>query len=170
MSIILNQLRAELTQNIDEKSRESTPRFFKEPVVYYGVRSAVVERIAKDYFNMIHSWPKETIFSLCEELWQSQFLEETGIASNWTYKLNKQYQPEDIRVFEKWIDQYVTNWASCDTFCNHSVGAYIEMFPDQITKLKEFAHSPNRWMRRAALRYAIEKMPPDLRKEAMKKD
>ena len=150
MKTILENLRNDLINNIDEKSRESTPRFFKEEVKFYGLRSAVVQEIGKSHFKQIKSWPKETIFDLCEKLWQSQFLEETFIACAWSYNLHKQYVPADIQVFERWISQYVTNWASCDTFCNHTVGTFIEMYPDHIQNLKDYARSGNRWMRRAA--------------------
>ena len=39
-------------------------------------------------------------------------------------------------IFEKWINNYVTNWASCDTFCNHTVGTLVEMYPENINILK----------------------------------
>ena len=42
------------------------------------------------------------------------------------------------------------NWASCDTFCNHTVGTFLEMYPLYIEKLKDWTKSPNRWLRRAS--------------------
>ena len=44
----------------------------------------------------------------------------------------------------------MSNWASCDTLCNHTVGNFVMMYPEFLTKLKEFAHSENRWVKRAA--------------------
>lgn len=38
----------------------------------------------------------------------------------------KNYTVDDIIVLERWLDEYVTNWASCDTFCNHPIERYIE--------------------------------------------
>ena len=173
---------------------------------------------------------------MCEELWSTGLLEESFIAAEWAYLIKEKFEPEDFSVFERWIDKYVNNWASCDTLCNHTVGTLVEKYPEKITELKRFARSDNRWMRRAAavtliiparkglflddifdiadillmdnddlvqkgygwmlkaasqanqkavfdyviknkkvmprtaLRYAIEKMPADLKKEAMKKD
>jgi 3-methyladenine DNA glycosylase AlkD len=172
---------------------------------------------------------------MCEELWKSGYIEESFIACHWSYAIHKKYERNDLKLFEKWISHHVTNWASCDTFCNHTVGEFIEMFPEDINVLKKWASSKNRWMKRAAavslivpakngkflndvfeiadllitdaddmvqkgygwmlkaasqknekevfnyvmqnkkimprtaLRYAIEKMPTDLKKEAMKK-
>lgn len=42
------------------------------------------------------------------------------------------------------------NWATCDTFCNHTMGTFIEMYPEFMHRLKDFARSDNRWKRRAA--------------------
>ena len=39
------------------------------------------------------------------------------------------YEKEDLAVFRRWIDTYITNWASCDGFCNHTMGDFIEKYP-----------------------------------------
>jgi len=146
----LKMVRKELKDNADERTRESGLRFFKEFVNIYGVKTAVVTRIGKKFFQAIKDKPKTEIFSLCEELWRSGYLEESFIACNWSYSLHKSYKPEDFGIFERWIDFYINNWASCDTFCNHTMGAFIEMYPEYLSKLKKFATSENRWMRRAS--------------------
>jgi 3-methyladenine DNA glycosylase AlkD len=56
----------------------------------------------------------------------------------------------DFFVLEHWVNDYVGNWASCDTLCNHSVGAFVELFPSHLSGLKKWGTSSNRWMRRAA--------------------
>ena len=84
------------------------------------------------------------------KLWQTGYIEETFIACNWSYNLHKSFEPKDFEIFERWIKKYINNWASCDTFCNHTVGEFIEMYPEYLSKLKEFAKSENRWVRRAA--------------------
>ncbi|MGE5423190.1 MAG: DNA alkylation repair protein, partial [Ignavibacteriales bacterium] len=45
---------------------------------------------------------------------------------------------------------YVSNWASCDTLCNHTIGTFVEMYPEYLSRLKTWAKSDNRWLRRAA--------------------
>ena len=145
--IVQHVLKALKTEG-DEKIRKSSQRFFKEPIPSYGIKAASVTRIGKKYFP--HSSTKAEIFTFCEALWQSGYLEATFIACNWSYALRKQYVVEDFSVFERWINQYVNNWASCDTLCNHTVGAVIEMYPEKISRLKFLATSGNRWMRRAS--------------------
>lgn len=140
----------ELEENTDEKTRAGSQHFFKEEIKCYGVKTEAVHKISKAYFKIINKKSKAEIFSLCDELWQSGFIEESFVACNWSYFIRKKYEPEDFQVFEKWIRDYVNNWASCDTLCNHTVGEFIEMYPKFLSNLKEFAKSKNRWMRRAS--------------------
>jgi len=147
---VLQQVRDELMRNADEKTRENGKRFFREAIKPIGVKTSVVKRIERECFKQIKDRGKDEIFLLCEELWKSGYLEESFIACNWSYYMRKEYTPDDFALFEKWIDRYVTNWASCDTLCNHTVGAFIDMYPEYINGLKKWARSENRWMKRAA--------------------
>lgn len=235
MENIIKKLRVELKRNSDEKTKKSSERFFKEKVVVYGVNSKTTSNICKQYFKEIKDLSKSEIFELCQTLWQSGNLEESFVACHWSYSICKRYEPNDFEVFEQWVNNFISNWASCDTFCNHTVGEFIEMYPDYLKELKRWAKSNNRWKRRAsavslivpakkglflndvfqiadilltdkddmvqkgygwmlkvasnkhqqevfdyvikhkaimprtALRYAIEKMPPELKKQAMAK-
>jgi len=150
MDNIISKIQMELENNSDKKTQESTRNFFKEEIQSFGVKSATVRKMSKDYFKSIKDKSKEEIFGLCDELWQSQTLEESFIACNWSYFIHKDYQPNDFDVFKKWINNYVNNWASCDTLCNHTLGEFIEMYPEYLAGLKEMAISENRWMRRAS--------------------
>jgi 3-methyladenine DNA glycosylase AlkD len=44
----------------------------------------------------------------------------------------------------------VDNWAKCDTLCNHTLGSFLEMYPEFIANLMGWAVSENRWLRRAS--------------------
>jgi len=236
MSNTLIILRQKLQAMANPALQQSGQRFFKESVKMYGIKTPDVITLAKKSFKTIQDPSKTEIWQLCEQLWQSGYLEESFIACQWCYLLRKQYDETDWPVFEKWIDNYVTNWASCDTFCNHSVGTFVEMYPHFVQQLKKWAYAKNLWLRRAgavtliiparkglflpdifaiadillqdkedlvqkgygwllkaasqahqqevfdyvmahkqamprtALRYAIEKMPPELKAQAMKKE
>jgi len=149
-SSVLIAVREELSQNIDEATRNSAQRFFKETVKFHGVKSAIVKKIAKKYYLTIKDSGKQEIFSLCEDLLKSNYSEEAFIAFEWSYALRKSYELDDFLVFEKWILDYVDNWAKCDTLCNHTLGSFIERYPERIKDLKEWARSDNRWVRRAS--------------------
>lgn len=139
-----------LISSSDEKTQLSSLRYFKEAIQCHGVKSAVVGRIGKEFFALVKDNPKSEIFDVCEALWQTGYMEESFIACNWSYYLHKNYEPADFKVFEKWVQNYVSNWASCDTLCNHTVGTFLEMFPEYLSALKKWSVSSNRWMRRAS--------------------
>jgi 3-methyladenine DNA glycosylase AlkD len=235
MSTILQDLRNELLRNVNEKDRLSGQRFFKEEVSIMGIKSAVVDKISKEYFKALGAVAKADVFAFCEDLFSSGIMEESFVACHWSYNVRRQYTASDFSTFDRWVDNYVNNWATCDTLCNHSVGTLVEMYPETVQNLKRWALSGNRWVKRAsavsliiparkgrftgeifeiaeilltdrddmvqkgygwmlkaasqayprevfefvvrhksvmprtALRYAIEKMPDDMRAEAMKK-
>ncbi|MCK9413669.1 MAG: DNA alkylation repair protein [Prolixibacteraceae bacterium] len=146
----LQDIRQLLKDSIDESRLTSEKKFFKEEIKLYGVDTATVGKIGKHFFIPVKVFPKKDIFELCEELWKSGFIEEALIACNYSFYLSTKYEPSDFVIFEGWINNYVTNWATCDTLCNHTVGAFVEMYPDYIAELKRWAKSPNRWMRRAS--------------------
>jgi 3-methyladenine DNA glycosylase AlkD len=150
MEKIIDKIRVELKKNVDEKTQATSQNFFKEKIKYYGVKVPTVGKISKEYFKSIEFKTKSEIFDLCESLWRSGYIEESFIACNWSYGIHKKFEPGDFQIFEKWINDYVNNWAVCDTLCNHTIGKFIEMYPEYVTKLKDFAKSDNRWMRRAS--------------------
>ena len=236
MNQIIRNVREELKQAADDETKKSFQRFFKEEVKCHGVKAASAVKIAKKYFPQVQGVGKGKTFDLCDELFESGYCEEAWVAANWAYWFRKDFQPGDFKVFETWIKKYISNWAECDTLCNHTVGSFIERYPHYVNNLKKWAESQNRWMRRAAavsliipakegkflkdifeladillrdnddmvqkgygwmlkeasrlhqtevfeyvikhkdkiprtaLRYAIEKMPPEFKKRAMKKD
>ncbi len=148
--MIIEKIRAEIRKNADEKTRIQGERFFKENVRIYGLKSTQTQQIGKDYYGTLPDKSKANVFTLCEKLWQSGYMEESFIACNWSYNVRKEYEPADFRVFERWVNKYINNWASCDTLCNHTVGTFIEMYPAYLKELKRWSKSDNRWVKRAS--------------------
>lgn len=150
MNKVIIKIREELKQNADEKVKTGGKRFFKEKIKLYGVKTGIVGAISKKYFKEIKNKEKKEVFVLCEEFFKSGYMEEAFIASNWSYNIRKSFSENDFKMFERWIDKYIDNWAKCDTFCNHTVGAFLETHPDYVEKLQNWARSENRWLRRAS--------------------
>lgn len=232
---IIKQLKKEFKNNVDKKYKEGAERYFKEDVKPYGVRTFKVKSISSKYFKNIKTLDLYEILKICEKLLQTGYFEDSYVAFDWSYRLRKKFKKSDFKIFEKWMNTYVSNWAECDNLGSHIIGYFIETFPDVVPKIKKWTKSNNRWVRRGsavsfvilgskglylkdifeiattlmydeddlvqkgygwmlkatskahqkkvfnfvvkhrktmprkALRYAIEKMPPKLRKEAMKK-
>jgi len=129
MDPVIRQIRQDLKEMADPEIQKSSKRFFKEDICCYGIRTADVVSLAKKYWKEIKNKNKQEIFSLCEELYKSGYMEESFVVSQWAHSLSGRYEPEDLAVFKRWIDTYITNWASCDGLCNHTMGDFIEQYP-----------------------------------------
>jgi len=150
MKNIILEIRRELRKNIDPRYKKGEIRFFKEKIKTYGVRAPVSRMISREYFKKIKDLEKKKVFSLCEELLESGYIQEIGIAFRWAFRFKSQYQKKDFKIFEKWLKKYVSNWANCDDFCTHNLGYFITEFPEFIPEIKKWAKSKNRWAKRGS--------------------
>ena len=147
---IVGDIRRELRAASDADTKAGAQRYFKEKIKTYGVKTPAVGKIAKAHFGRVKNLSKDEILALCEELWGSGYMEEAFIACHWSDRIASRFEPEDLALLARWIDEYVTNWATCDTLCNHTVAAFMEKYPAHLAELKAWARSKNRWARRAA--------------------
>jgi 3-methyladenine DNA glycosylase AlkD len=150
MNSILEQIRADLKANADEKTRQSAQYFFKEQVKFYGVKTPTVAKIAKKHWPSAKVLGKLELFGLCEKLLSSDYTEEAFIVSAWLPHYVDQLVPADLATFKRWIEKYINNWAKCDSLCNHTVGDLIQKYPQTVVELVGWAKSQNRWLKRAA--------------------
>ncbi len=164
-SEIVAAIKREFAAAADPKYRESIQRFFKEEIEVYGVKTPDARRISQEYFKQVKHRPKREIFEICEQLHgglghdpkcrtfrscPAPKYEEHGIAFSWAGKLVSQFEPADFGVFERWLENYVSNWAACDTFCGGAVGEFLLRFPEFLPRVQKWARSKNRWLRRAS--------------------
>jgi 3-methyladenine DNA glycosylase AlkD len=150
MTNVLTQIRSDLKATTDAKTQKSFQRFFKENVKYYGVRTETVGKIAKKYWPRVKTFDKPTIFTLCEELYRSDYTEEAFIVSFWLPEYIDNLNPSDLATFKQWIERYINNWAKCDGFCNHTIGDLIQKYPQTIGEVKTWTKSESRWLKRAS--------------------
>ncbi len=150
MSRIVENIRVELKANTDEKTQASAQKFFKEKLTFYGVKTPLVGKISKKYWQEVKSLSKVEIFALCEELFSSGYIEEAFVVSNWLPNMIEKLAPSDLQTFKFWIEHYINNWATCDAFCNHTIGDLIDKYPEIVSDTKKWAESDNKWLRRAA--------------------
>lgn len=147
---IIEDIRKELKQKSDPRAKSGESRFFKEKIKHYGIKNDDIKKISKKYFEIVKPLGKREIFKLCEELFKSGYMEEAFIASNWSFQIRKDFVQSDFIIFEKWVKNYIDNWAKCDDFCNHTVGSFIDKYPKFVGKLKMWTKSKNKWVKRAS--------------------
>jgi 3-methyladenine DNA glycosylase AlkD len=77
-------------------------------------------------------------------------MEEGGVAIYIYRRFRRQCASCEFRLFERWIDRYVRNWAHCDGVASWLIAASIENEPELMRFLPAWTSSRNRWKRRAA--------------------
>lgn len=152
MKELLVDIRQTLQDAVDSNNIITSSRFFKEheQPKEYGVAKDVLRKIGKELIKDLKTSPKEEVYALCNALWESLYFEEAYIACILTKSRHRQYKEKDIMWFAKWLKQDVRSWADCDTLCCSTIGPLLLQFPAAVELLKQWATSPNRWMRRGA--------------------
>jgi 3-methyladenine DNA glycosylase AlkD len=142
----MNDIISYLRQSLQEA--EGDPRNLKpDGHIIASVLRAVARQV---YREQVRDLPIETIFDLCEDLLESRDGRERAVAFQWAFQARKYYHTGDFARFERWLDQYVDGWGSCDDFCTHAFGDLIFKFPAHIRTVKTWPNSKNRWFRRGA--------------------
>lgn len=157
---LIEEIRKDLKKSADSTHAKQSQRFFKEAIKSYGVKTPVVNCIAKKYFIQVKAMTKQEMFMLCEELLMSGYNEQASIAFYFLFKLKNNHDMKDFSTFVKWLKKYVDNWGKCDDFCTHALGHFMMQNPKFLPELKKWAKSKNRWMRRAsavALIYSVRR-------------
>ena len=147
---IISKIRKELKKNIDLKYKEGNQGFHREKIVCYGVRTPIVRKIGKKYLKEIKilGYAKSKIFSISEELLKSGYNEEVTIATQFVASLD--FEKNEFKLFEKWVDKYLDNWGKIDDFCLHVINPIITQYPGLVNLVKKWVGSKNRWVRRAS--------------------
>src|SRR3972149_10122891 len=114
---IVPHIRNELKKNSDAKTRASFQRFFKQTVLCHGVKSGVVEKIAKENFVHVSGLSKKELFSIAEDLFRSGYCEESWIAAGWLHRKGD-YAQSDFSFYERWLHREIDNLGECDNFFN----------------------------------------------------
>ena len=150
MNSIVERIRKTLRENIDENTLANSQRFFKESVKCYGVRMPECTKIARQFWPEVQRFKKSEIFELCELLLVSDYCEEVYIISSWLPKMVEQFDKDDlVQKGYGWMLKAASE-------------AYQKEVYEYVLQNKEK-------MPRTSLRYAIEKMPDWMKKEAIKR-
>ena len=138
----------ELSKN--PKNIKDYLKFHKDGKAHIGITTPLVRKVALKNFKEVKNLDKKKIFSLCEQLLETKGSGYQDIAFDWAFRLRKNYQKEDFKIFESWLKKYVDTWGSCDDLCTHAFGEFIYQFSEFLPQTKEWARSKNKWFRRAS--------------------
>ena len=137
----------EIQAILETRSEKNNIEFFQKMVPgrqkIYGVKTAVLNELAKKY--------KESSFDLAEELWNSATLEEKIVAIKIIEKTGKS-DPDRLLTLFKQFSKQIDNWAVCDGLGMQFLRSIVRTHKRQIFDLaKKLNHSKDPWQRRLSL-------------------
>ena len=140
-----------LKEHADSERALGAQTFFKEGFKTYGARKPEMEKFIKqtirDQFDPL---PFEERMIIAEELLKSRMYEEAQAANLLLERQGKNFNKETLDTFSRWIDSYIENWGTGDSFCIRVVFQIFVYHRELVRELFNWADSNNRWMRRAA--------------------
>lgn len=125
-------------------------QFFQHEVDTYGVRSPQVHQVAREVYAAIKKWTKAERNRLMEELWKLRCLEAGAVVCYVYRRFAAQCGVDEFRLFSRWLDRYVNNWAHTDGVSTWLLAACVHNEPALIGELTAWTESKNRWRRRAS--------------------
>ncbi len=147
---LLKDIRARLKAAADPEFEAGLRWFFKEPVKPYGVRTPFLRELARLAYAQVKHWPVAERDRFVTELWKSGMLEEGVVATHLYRRFAKSCDEREFRMFEQWVNRYVTNWSNCDGVSTWLIAACIANRPGLADRLAHWTKSKNRWKRRSA--------------------
>jgi 3-methyladenine DNA glycosylase AlkD len=147
---LIRALRAELERLACPAHRDGMKGFFREPIDPYGVRSADLKSVERIVYRELKNWPEARRNVFFTQLWKTGKMEEAVVVCHVYRRFAKSCRECEFRLFERWLDRYVNNWAHCDGIASWLLAASIANEPALIAELPAWTTSKNRWKRRAA--------------------
>ena len=143
MSVLLKQVQKELRDHSTTEAKAAAMKFVPNAEKVYGIRTPVLNLLAKKY--------KEGGFDLAKELWSSGAFEEKLLAAkllNVICKKDPLLSLKLVAVFSKDI----SDWAVCDAIGMQSLKPVAKKIQKEIFDLSaKLIKSKNLWERRLSL-------------------
>ena len=147
---LLESLRARLQAAANPRDRAAIRRFFREQVDPYGVPAALVHELTRHALPILRQRSPAARDRFFNHLMQSGKYEEGMLVIYLARRFTRHCGPCEWKLWERWIDRYVSNWAHCDGISMHLLGAALANHPSLAPQLESWTASPNLWKRRAA--------------------
>lgn len=115
-----------------------------------ATRAPAVKALAPGVYRALKGQPAAERNRFCTELWKSGRWQEWALACYVYRRFARTCGAAEFRLFERWVDRYVTHWGACDGVGTWLLAACIENEPELAAALPRWTRSRNRWKRRAA--------------------
>ena len=157
----LKKIQKILKEKADERVKNSIRKFVPSSQKIYGVKTPVLNEIAKKVQN-----PN---FGLVEKLWKSGSFEEKILAAKILGRIGKEDSNKSLKLIEN-FSKDISDWAVCDTLGTQGIRKIVKQKQKEIFELsKRLISSKNFWQRRFAIILLIELRRRGFSKEKIKK-
>ncbi len=142
-----------LAAKADPARARDVQRYFKEEVKSYGVGAPDVHALAGATYDRVKSdWTAEDAMALCDILFEEPQLEPKSVGSLVLFRFRASFPPALFTRAKGWLAaDKLPGWASVDVFAPGCLGAFLELYPAYVERIKAWAGHPNRWVKRASL-------------------
>ena len=144
-------IRAELIAHSEPEKLPLMQRFFKDPIDAYCTYTVHVRNLAKKHGAEFAAWSDKDRTALTRALWASGKFEEGSVAILLYARMRRKCAHCEWKLFDKWLQVHIHNWAHCDTLCAELLGPMLIAHPEWLVDLDTWAASPKKYVRRAAL-------------------
>jgi len=152
----INTLKEEFYNNANPEYAVGQKAYMKNNFDFLGIKSPLRREISKPFLqrNYLHS--KNDAFTIIKELWKKPEREFQYFAQEFCLKYSKQFEREDIKLFEYMIT-HKSWWDTVDLIASKISGSYFISFPkQQKIKTEEWLRSGNLWLQRSALLFQLK--------------
>jgi 3-methyladenine DNA glycosylase AlkD len=143
----------ELAAKADPLRARDVQRYFKEEVKSFGVGAPEIHALVRAVYDRVKTdWTAADAMALCDILFTEPQLEPKAVGSLVLFRFRTSFPPALFARAKDWLAaDKLPGWASVDVFAPGCLGAFLELHPAYIEKIKTWAGHPNRWVRRASL-------------------
>jgi len=143
MSALLKQIQRELKEQSTPEAKAAALKFVPNAEKVYGIRTPVLNEMAKKY--------KEGGFDLVKELWSSGAFEEKLLAAKLLNVICKKNPLLALKIVTGFTKD-ISDWAVCDSIGMQSLKPVAKKIQNEIFALSaKLIRSKNLWERRLSL-------------------
>lgn len=150
---VADRILRRLRRMSDPVRADGARRYFKEEFRCFGLTAHELRSVTAEIFATVRPvWTVDEAIELCDLLLPNPYHEAKVAAILILERYWRQFPERLFFKIRSWLEQnFLNTWATVDALCPRCVGRLLEEFPDLRPKIKAWARSPNRWVRRASI-------------------
>jgi 3-methyladenine DNA glycosylase AlkD len=142
-----------LKELADPVKAAGAERYFKEKARFLGISSPALRALSQDVYQKVRpEWGTGEVICFCAIMLQNPYHEVRALGILTLERYRKELPIAALSTMEGWLEaDRCDSWALVDLLCPKTVGTLIERYPNIARVVRDWAKSPNRWVRRASI-------------------